>query len=165
MLVSSAGVYGDSLHFDDLQYPRGKPGLRVAGRTQFANDLLAAELAARLRGARVEVTCVFPGITNTAIFRNARGLPGIVCVLAPLLQRLIASAPEVAAETPVFLAQDAQATGTSGRFYGPKRKQRPVPARAQRPERRSGLWAASEQLARLYLPYTAATDHLQAARS
>lgn len=152
VLVSNAGMYGDSLNFADLQHRQGKPGMQVAGRTQFANDLFVTELAARLRGTRVEVTCVFPGITNTAVFRNARGLPPIMRVLAPVVQRLVALPPDVAAQTPVFLAQDAGAIGTSGHFYGPKLKQRPVPARAQRPDRRSGLWAASEELVRPYLP-------------
>lgn len=53
----------------------------MAGRTQFANDLLATELADQLRGTRVEVTCVFRGVTDTAFLRNARGLPGSIRVL------------------------------------------------------------------------------------
>ena len=36
---------------------------------------------------------------------NARGLPRIARVLAPVAQRLVASSPEEAARTPVFLAQ------------------------------------------------------------
>src|SRR5688572_9458083 len=50
VLVANAGIYPDTLDFDDLQHRRGKRGLRVAGRTQFANDLLAVELASRLGG-------------------------------------------------------------------------------------------------------------------
>ena len=151
VLVANAGKYGDSLHFDDLQYRWGKPGLRVSGRTQFANDLLAVELASQLRDTQVEVTCVFPGITDTAVFRNARGLPPLVRALSPVMVRLMASSPEEAARTPVFLAQDARAASTGGRFYGPKLKERAVPARARRPERRSELWAASADLVRFYL--------------
>ncbi|WP_166174570.1 SDR family NAD(P)-dependent oxidoreductase [Rubrobacter tropicus] len=151
VLVSNAGMYGDSLDFDDLQHRRGRPGTRVAGRTQFANDLLCVELADRLRGTRVEVTCVFPGVTDTGVFRNARGLPRVMRALAPVVLRLLASSPETAARTPVYLAQDARATGTGGRFYGPKLEERKVPKRAQRQERRSGLWAASEKLVRPYL--------------
>jgi hypothetical protein len=67
------------------------------------------------------------------------------------VQRLIALSPEEAARTPVFLAQDARAAGTGGRFYGPKLKRRKVPARATRPDRRDILWAASEELVRPYL--------------
>jgi NAD(P)-dependent dehydrogenase (short-subunit alcohol dehydrogenase family) len=151
VLVANAGKYGDSLDFDDLQYRWGKPGLRVSGRTQFANDLLAVELASQLRDTQVEVTCVFPGITDTAVFRNARGLPPLVRALSPVMVRLMASSPEEAARTPVFLAQDARAASTGGRFYGPKLKERAVPARARRPERRSELWAASADLVRFYL--------------
>src|ERR687894_1545587 len=102
VLVANAGMYGDTLDCDDLQHRKGRPGLRVSGRTQFANDLLAVELADRLRGTRVEATCVFPGVADTAVFRNARGLPRIARALAPLAQRLLASSPEEAARTPVF---------------------------------------------------------------
>jgi len=151
VFVSNAGKYGDTLDFGDLQHRRGKPGLHVSGRTQFANDLLATELADRLRGTRVEVTCVFPGVVNTGVFRNARGLPWVVRVIAPLLQRMVALSPEAAAETPVFLAQDPEAVETGGCFYGPGRRPRPVPERALRPARRGQLWAASEELVGAYL--------------
>lgn len=151
VLVANAGLYGDSLDFEDLQHRKGRAGLRVSGRTQFANDLLAVELAERLADTRVEVTCVYPGVTDTAVFRNARGLPRVVRALALATQRLVALSPEEAARTPVFLAQDAGVRGTGGRFYGPKLKERAVPARATREERRRGLWTASEDLVRPYL--------------
>jgi NAD(P)-dependent dehydrogenase (short-subunit alcohol dehydrogenase family) len=151
VLVANAGKYGDCLDFDDLQHRRGKPGLRVAGRTQFANDLLATELADRLRETRVEVTCVYPGVTDTAVFRNARGLPPLVRTIAPVMARLIGSSPEEVARKTGVLAQDARAVGTGGRFYGPKLKRRTIPPRAQRPDRRSELWEASEDLVRPYL--------------
>ena len=157
VLVANAGMYGDTLDFEDLQHRKGRPGLRVSGRTQFANDLLAVELAERLAGARVEVTCVFPGVTRTGVFRNAIGLPRIARALSPVVLRVAGSSPEEAARTPVFLAQDAGAAGTGGRFYGPKLRQRKIPARARRPERRVGLWAASEELVRPYLPQATAT--------
>jgi hypothetical protein len=48
VLVANAGMYRDSLNFDDLQHRRGKAGITVAGRTQFANDLLTTELGAKL---------------------------------------------------------------------------------------------------------------------
>ena len=151
VLVANAGMYGDSLDFDDLQHCKGKPGMKVAGRTQFANDLLATELAGRLRDTRVEVTCVFPGMAKTDVFRNAIGLPAIIRLLLPLVQRLLAHSPEAAAATPVFLAQDAGAVGTGGKFFGPKCRERAVPARVAHPPRRGLLWAASEALAQPYL--------------
>jgi NAD(P)-dependent dehydrogenase (short-subunit alcohol dehydrogenase family) len=158
VLVANAGVYRDCLDLDDLQHRRGRAGMRVAARTQFANDLLATELAERLRSTRVEVTCVFPGVARTSVLRNARSLPLIVRALARVLQPLIALPPEVAAQTPVHLAQDPRAQGTNGRFYGPRLRRRPIPARAQNPERRGALWIASKELVRQYLPDLSPVD-------
>jgi NAD(P)-dependent dehydrogenase (short-subunit alcohol dehydrogenase family) len=151
VLVANAGRYRDTLDLDDLQLRRSRRGLRVAGRTQFANDLLAVELAERLRDSRIEVTCVFPGLVDTDVFGNARGLPRPVRATAAAMQRLIGASPAAAAQTPVFLADDPAATGVGGTFYGPHRRPRPVPERVRRPERRTALWAASEELARPWL--------------
>jgi NAD(P)-dependent dehydrogenase (short-subunit alcohol dehydrogenase family) len=151
VFVSNAGMYKDTLDFDDLQYRRGEPGLKVAGRTQFANDLLAVELADRLRGTGIAVSCVFPGFVKTDVFANARGLPFWFPLIKPLLE-FRALSPEAAAETPVFLARSSKAAEFSGRFFGPGPNERPVPERARRQDRRTGLWNASEALVRQYLP-------------
>lgn len=148
VFVAAAGRYPDSLDFTDLQHRNGRSGLAVAGRTQFANDLLAVELAERLAATRVEVSCVYPGVVATDVFRNARGLPAAVRLLAPLVQRLAAASPEKAATTPAYLARDPGAVGTSGRFFGPNCKRLTVPERALRPDRRDLLWAASSELIR-----------------
>ena len=151
VLVSNAGKYPDTLDFDDLQHQRGKVGLAVSGRTQFANDLLVAELGERLRGSRVEATCVFPGVTRSSCFKNARGLPWLLRWLSPLALRLLGQPPAAAAQTPVFLARDAAAVGTSGGFFGPKLKPIAVPERALKRERREALWRASEELVRAFV--------------
>lgn len=149
VLVANAGKYADTLDFSDLQYRRGRPGLAVAGRTQFANDLLAIELTERLQGTGVEAACVFPGVVKTNVFRNSRGLPWFVRLIAPILQNLIGMTPARAAHTPAILAQMPVRIG--GRFYGPKLRDIPVPPAAQQPERRRALWEASEQLCSEFL--------------
>jgi NAD(P)-dependent dehydrogenase (short-subunit alcohol dehydrogenase family) len=143
VLVANAGRYPDTLDLDDLQMRRGGRGLRVAWRTQFANDLLAVELADRLRGTRVEVSCVYPGVVATDVFRNARGMPRPLRAAAVAVQRLIALDPAVAARTPATLAVDPGATGG---FYGPRMRPLRIPDRALRPDRRAALWSASERL-------------------
>lgn len=151
VFVANAGKYDDTLDFDDLQLQHGKPGLYVAGRTQFANDLMVIELAERLKKTSIEVSCVFPGMTDTNVFRNSRGLPSIVRAIAPRLQRWLALRPEVAAITPAWLAGNPRARGTSGNFFGPHMKPRAVPARACNAERRRMLWNASDALVHDYL--------------
>jgi NAD(P)-dependent dehydrogenase (short-subunit alcohol dehydrogenase family) len=152
VLVANAGRYRDTLDLDELQLRRGGRGLRVAGRSQFANDLLAVELAERVRDSRIEVTCVYPGLVATDVFRNARGLPRPVRAAAIAVHRLIAASPAAAAQTPVFLAHEAGATGVAGGFFGPDRRRRRIPRRVLRPDRRAAVWAASEELVRPRLP-------------
>lgn len=154
VLVANAGRYPDTLDFADLQLRRARPGLHVSGGSQFANDLLAVELAARLRDTRVEVTGVYPGLVRTNVFRNARGVAQPVRVAATCLQRLVATTPERAAVTPVRLAQDEDAVRISGAFFGPGMRQLPIPARVRDGERRRALFDASHRLVRDYLAET-----------
>jgi NAD(P)-dependent dehydrogenase (short-subunit alcohol dehydrogenase family) len=156
VLVANAGKYRNAIDPDDPHLRRGRrTGLRVAGRTQFANDLLAVELAERMRDTRVEVTCVYPGVVATDVFRNARGLSRPARVAASSVQRLIAASPADAARVPAFLAADPAAVGVSGGFFGPGRKRLRVPGRVLRPEARAALWTLSEQLVHPWLPVIA----------
>ena len=148
VLVANAGRYPDTLDLDDLQMRRGGRGLRVAGRTQFANDLLAVDLAEELRDTPVRVSCVFPGVVATDVFRNARGVPRPLQAVAVALQRIIGADPAKAARTPVYLADDPAA---SGGFYGPNLRRLPVPERARRPGRRAAVRAAADGEIRPFL--------------
>ena len=151
VLVANAGRYRDHLDLDDLQYRQGRVGLAVAGRTQFANDLLAVELSERWRGTGVQVTCVYPGVVRTAVFRNARGIGPAARTLAHGVSRLPGSNPERAALTPAHLASDPSAANLGGRFYGPRLREIRIPPRVSRPQRRADLWVASEVLVQDYL--------------
>jgi NAD(P)-dependent dehydrogenase (short-subunit alcohol dehydrogenase family) len=144
VLVANAGKYRDTLDLGELQHWPRRQGLDVSGRTQVANDLLALELARRLAGSHVEVTCVFPGMTRTDVFRNARGVPWWGRLLAPVLTRL-GQPPERAAWTPVHLASSPEAVGSGGRFYGPNLREQPLPAWL-RAERAEALGSATETL-------------------
>jgi NAD(P)-dependent dehydrogenase (short-subunit alcohol dehydrogenase family) len=165
VLVSNAGRYPDTLDFDDLHVRSGKRGLFVAGRTQFANDLFTIELAERLRHSRVKVSCVYPGVTRTRVFKNARGLPWVLRKLEPLIMRLSAQPVEIAALTPVALARANDAGAESGDFYGPRMKPIDVPDRARRGDRRLALWRASDALVRTYLEHDGAGQRISARES
>ena len=165
VLVANAGKYRDTLDLDDLQMRRGGRGLRVAGRTQFANDLLAVELAERLRDSRIEVSCVYPGPgRHRRVPQRPRACP-VRCGPWPTaaLQRLIGAAPAEAAQTPVFLADDPAATRVGGLLRpaaAPAADSRPGTA----PDRRAALWTASEELVRRGYPRRKARGRLPRSR-
>ncbi|XVV14830.1 SDR family oxidoreductase [Actinoplanes sp. CA-131856] len=133
VLVANAGRYRDT---------RANPtrGLSVAGRTQFANDLYAVELAAR--HPSLSVACVFPGLVATRVFRDATGVPAGLRWMMDALQQRIGASPESAARGPVQLAIGPRSA--SG-FYGPSARPLTVPARV-RDGRRAALWAESEEV-------------------
>jgi len=147
VLVANAGVYKDTIDFEDLHYRRGKRGLNVSARSQVANDLFAIELAERVLGSNIRVSCVYPGLVRTRVFDNARGLPWIFKLLQPIV-RIFTITPEVAAETPVFLT-----TAEHGGFWGPRCSKRKTPLHPK--ERRRALWSASSDLVTPYLTFEA----------
>lgn len=91
-------------------------------------------------------------MVRSDVFRNARGLPWLARVLAPLLQRLLAISPEQAARTPAALAHDAELADRGGLFYGPRLRPLAVPERARASLRSRQLWEASEALVKPYVP-------------
>lgn len=161
VLVANAGKYPDSLDLDDLQHRRGKPGIAVAGRGQFANDFLARSLAER---TSVEVTCVFPGVVRTDVIKKGVGVPWYIRMVLPIV-KLFALAPEVAALTPVHLATSPDARGTSGKFFGPRLKPQPISAAAQNSERRERLWSLAEAILQPFLATYKTLDQPRTATS
>ena len=145
VLVANAGKYRDTLDLEDLEHRRGPAGLEVSARSQVANDLLTIDLARQLGGSAPEVTCVFPGVTRTDVFRNARGAPRLARLVAPVLTAVLGRSPESAARTPVHLAASPQAIGIGGRFFGPDLEERRVPDWI-RPDRALALRNATERL-------------------
>jgi NAD(P)-dependent dehydrogenase (short-subunit alcohol dehydrogenase family) len=151
VLVANAGAYPDRLDLDDPHYRRGRPGMRVATRTQFANDLLAVELAERYRGTSVAATCVFPGVVRTDVFRSGVGVPRPLAAVLSAVAGRVGLSPTEAAETPAWLADSAKSAAVSASFFGPHRAVRRIPERARRPERRQRLWDVSDELAAPWL--------------
>lgn len=139
VLVANAGRYRDTL--GDPRAMPSRPGLSVAGRTQFANDLFAVELAERFPW--LSVSCVFPGLVATRVFRDATGVPRPLRAVLNAVQQRVGASPATAAATPVALATGPRPA--SG-FYGPGGAPIAVPARARDAGRRAELWAASEEL-------------------
>ncbi|WP_127501531.1 hypothetical protein [Actinoplanes solisilvae] len=150
VLVANAGRYHDTLGpLDDLNLRGGGRGLRISGRTQFACDLFAVELASR--APSLSVSCVYPGLVATRVFRDAHAVPRPARRLLAAAQSRLGATPESAAETPVAVL------GQGSGFYGPGCAPIPIPERVSS-GRRAGLWSASEDLVRPWLARATAVE-------
>jgi NAD(P)-dependent dehydrogenase (short-subunit alcohol dehydrogenase family) len=142
VLVANAGKYPDTLNLDDLQVRDGGRGLWVAGRTQFANDLLTVSLA-----ERVPTVCVFPGLVATRVFQDAHGVSPALRHVAAAVQRRFGAPPD---EVGGWLADLVLAPQAAAGFAGRKGRVVRVPSRVSA-ARAGALWAATERVVRPWL--------------
>lgn len=105
-----------------------------------ATDVAAPAAAASSRGDRP------PSRTRTPLVCQSKPSGQIVNLFPTAPSRF---APARFARVP---GHDPDATGVNGAFFGPGRRRRRIPNRVLRPDRRAALWAASEDLARPWLP-------------
>src|SRR5262249_4906799 len=134
--VASTGHYRGTLDFDDMSYERG--GYSTMGaysRSKLANVMFTRELARRLAGKNVTVTCLHPGAV--APF-------GAQPILA-VAKRLSMIPPAEGGSRVVYLAASPEVEGKSGGYYDKNVEKRPArlaldEALAQR------LWSESARM-------------------
>jgi retinol dehydrogenase-14 len=140
-VTSSAQAFGD-LRLDDLQFQRRYRGQAAYNQSKLANVLFTYELARRLDGTGVTVTCAAPGVTRTNFGRDDSG--PVMRLLTPLARPFMRS-PEQGADTPVWLASSPEVEGVTGRYYGSRRARRSS-RRSYDTELARRLWQISEEL-------------------
>jgi retinol dehydrogenase-12 len=105
------------------------------------------ELAERLRGGRITVNAVHPGIVNTHMLKSATGIFKLIALLA----RPLAVPPDRGAATSVYLAASPDVAAISGRYFT-NGKPKPVKSTFNTEENRALLWDISMDTLRLREP-------------
>lgn len=105
------------------------------------------ELAERLRGARITVNAVHPGIVNTHMLKSATGIFKLIALLATP----VAVSPEKGAATSVYLATSPDVAAVSGRYFTDG-KSKPVKSKFNTEKNRALLWDISMDALRLREP-------------
>ncbi len=81
--------------------------------------MLSWALASRLKGKPVTVNALSPGLVNTELNRNAKGVFAVVFTLT----KLFARTPQQGADTAIWLAASPQVEGLSDRFWVDRKEQ------------------------------------------
>ena len=112
--VSSTGNYKGDIHFDDLNLSRSYTGLKAYRQSKLANVLFTYELARKLKGTKITVNTLHPGVVGTQIgFANNRGLAALVWWAGrPFMINSVKGA-----ETTVYLATSQEVEGISGKYF------------------------------------------------
>ena len=130
--LSSASHWTGVMDWDELV--RGEPydPLRAYDRSKLAVTLLTLELARRLEGSGVTVTCLDPGDVDTKMLRAGwPELPGIDI--------------EAGAATTVYLAASPAAAALNGVYFEDGRETRPLEASLD-PAAQARLWKVLEEV-------------------
>ncbi len=113
----ASGWYARRLDFTNLQGERRYSAGGAYLQSKLANHLFTLALARRLDGLELTVNAVNPGIVDTGIARDARGLNRLLNALITPLKR----SPERGAFPAVHLASSPEVQGINGRFFNKDR--------------------------------------------
>jgi len=98
------------LDFDDLQGEKKFNAYTAFGASKMCNLLFTYELARKLVGTHITANAIHPGLVKSGIMKEA----------APPIRwftYLISTAPQKAAETPVYYASSPEVEGMTGMFF------------------------------------------------
>jgi NAD(P)-dependent dehydrogenase (short-subunit alcohol dehydrogenase family) len=104
--------------------------------------LFTYELARRLEGTGVTVSCLHPGVVVTGFGRNGDGLVGFAYILA----RPFLMSPERGARTTIHLATSPDVEGVTGKYFHSDTKERRSSRASHDANLARRLWDASEAL-------------------
>jgi NAD(P)-dependent dehydrogenase (short-subunit alcohol dehydrogenase family) len=130
-----------SIHWDNLQGERSWNGWKAYCLTKLANILYVAEQGRRLEESKIRICAVHPGLVNSALGDENRGLSGVAF---RLLKLFFGKTNEEGADTAVWLASQA-ARPTQGAYYA-YRKERIPKAPAQSLQNAQQLWGMSQRV-------------------
>jgi NAD(P)-dependent dehydrogenase (short-subunit alcohol dehydrogenase family) len=141
IITTASGAHqGARVPFDDINAERSYRSFGRYGETKLANILFTAELARRLQGKGITANCYHPGLVATG-FNRGNGLLNDIGMTA---LNLMARAPEVGADTLVWLATSGDVANVSGKYFF-DRQQRQPSREAQDMQAARRLWELSER--------------------
>ncbi|WP_161881525.1 SDR family NAD(P)-dependent oxidoreductase [Deinococcus alpinitundrae] len=140
----ASGLYAGAINFEDLSAEKNFNRFRAYVHSKLANHLFTYELARRLAGTGVTVNAVNPGIVDTGLGSDAKGMQKLLSSLLSPLKK----SPEVGALPSLYMATSAEVEGVSGRFFDKTKFVEPRPVTRDH-ALQDRLWQVSlEQLGR-----------------
>jgi NAD(P)-dependent dehydrogenase (short-subunit alcohol dehydrogenase family) len=141
-VVNVASNLARGLDLDDLQLERRRfDGVLAYAQSKQANRMLTWALAERLLEKRVTVNALHPGMVNTELVRDSRGIVGF---FSRLVFGVFGRSPERGADTAVWLASSHDVEGVTGKLWKDRRE---VRCRFRDASKIDALWTKVEALA------------------
>ncbi len=133
----SSMAHGNTIHFDDLNLKKRFSGYEAYSQSKLANILFTYSLAEKLKGEKIAVNCLHPGVINTKLLRAGWGGTG--------------SSLEKGAATILYLALYDEGIRQSGKYYSNK-KVTQTSGESYNKVTAQKLWEISENLTGIKFP-------------
>jgi len=101
------------INFDDLYMKNNYRGMKAYGNSKLMNILFTYELSRRLKGTKVVVNAMHPGLVRTNLGKNS----GIVSKVIWSFITLFAKSAEEGAKTIIYLTTEPRIENTTGKYY------------------------------------------------
>ncbi len=108
VVVASMAHSGGRIDFGDLQLEREYDGYRAYATSKLMNVMFAYDLARRLRGTKIAVNALHPGVISTKLLHTGFGAGG--------------ASLEQGARTSVHVATDPALAGVTGKYFSDARE-------------------------------------------
>ncbi|MEK7431804.1 MAG: SDR family oxidoreductase [Cyanobacteriota bacterium] len=116
--VSSDAHKTGHIDFDDINFERKKySSIGAYCNSKLANILFTRELAKRLKGTKITVNCLHPGVISSNFGSNTSGILGFLVKIAKPFFTTV----EKGAETQIYLATSPQVEDVTGEYFSKKK--------------------------------------------
>lgn len=144
IVVSSMVHYWSQIDLDDFFVERRYSHTKAYGISKLLNIYFAQELADRLRGERVTVNSLHPGLVRTRFFRNYP-VTVVSRFFRLLLVPLFAKSPYEGAQTTIHLALAPELANTTGKYFMDCKEAKPG-SHTRNPVLQRKIWEMSEKV-------------------
>jgi NAD(P)-dependent dehydrogenase (short-subunit alcohol dehydrogenase family) len=132
------------IEFDDLQGEHRYRGFHTYAQSKLANLLFTYELSRRFSGRGVTANCLHPGMVNTGLWRESRGLLRLTMkAIAPFCL-----SPEEGSKGILLLAASEELEKVSGKYFK-RTREAPSSSASYDESMARHLWEASSSLTKL----------------
>lgn len=145
--LTSSIYSGAKPDFNDLQAAKNYSMFGAYCNSKLFVLYFVRELASRLRDTNVSSFAVHPGVVNTSL---ARDMKGILKIVFAFFTKVIFVSPEKGAATSIYLATGNALTGKSGLYFENK-KEIAVKGVGNNIENQKELWQRSESLVKKFM--------------
>lgn len=110
----SSGLHKGTINFDDIEFKKSFSGVKAYRQSKLAVILFTKLLAEKLKGTRVTVNCVNPGMAATNLGRDAGSISRTIF-------KLFGKDPRKGAETSIYLASAKEVDQRTGEYFAKKK--------------------------------------------